>query len=403
MKTKVRMFIYLLISITIISSGCYVYTNPYDPLAEPSLINIDSVTVQCEDVENESWEHSLIFNFADVAVEVDEYVEYYVVASPTHDGFIYHDKYWVSNQGESKVETGGSEKDWFIWSDIFFRVGYRIDKLDNWSSRIIWSEIFHYPMDPYNPMDGGITLSTGPRLDWTDDDFATGYEIDYAKTLSGLDGLADTSTNTSDSAVWSGISLAVDDTVYWRYRVSGRNDDETVHHLWGHTATFTVKADPVVGDKYAGGYVFYLDGGGNGMIVTDQLVAEEVRWGAVGNDIAGDDNLIAPELTGIGDGQANTSAIDSALGADAVASRTCTDLIYRGFSDWYLPSLDELEEVESITSFIGYFRHSSSTGEGIWTSSEYDADNAYVGHDDGNFARYKQGLHNVLAVRDFTY
>ena len=298
--------------------------------------------------------------------------------------------------------AGWEGGEWLSWPELYFRIGYRI----NWSEPV-WSDIFHYPLSCNNPIDGGISLSAGPVLDWADAEGATAYDIDYAKTEEGLDGIVDTATSNSDSSYWEGLGIAVDDTIYWRYRAEERNDD-AVTELWSRIFSFTVKLIPEIGDLYAGGYIFYLDSG-NGLILTDEKIAEEVRWGPAGTDIAGDDDTAAPELTAIGSGQADTTAIITALGENGgefYPARICDDLDYRGFTDWYLPSKDELDEICSALRSIDWkiFPVSGvNSGRGAWSSSEYDADNAYVRHAEDAYVRYKYGLHDVWAVRSFSY
>lgn len=394
MNRLLKILTVLLISIVVISSGCYIYTNPFDPLAVKSELDLNSVTVTHFEASGDE-EETIIIDWADV----EDVTEYIIIASTSEDVFLSNDYNRGSEESAFDVATDWRARDWLNWNDLYFRIGYKIVNQNS----ISWSELFHYPMDPYNPMNEGITLTTSPQLDWASNENVTGYEVDYAKTPNGLDGIADVITNTSDTSVWTGMNLAVDDTVYWSYRVSGRNDEESVHHLWGRPFSFTVKSAPAVRDKYAGGNVFYLDGVGTGLVITDQLIAEEVRWGPVGTDITGDNDAVAPELTGIGDGDDNTVAIYTALGGNAGVAKTCDDLVYRGFYDWYLPSRDELEEADVIIDDEQFWGQVGS-GPGIWTSSEYDADNVYVVHRyQSYYSRYKQGLHNVLAVRNFSY
>jgi hypothetical protein len=49
----------------------------------------------------------------------------------------------------------------------------------------------------------------------------------------------------------------------------------------------------------------------------------------------------APELDGIGAGQANTTAIVTALGYNGSTDYSATladDLVHEGYTDWFLPS-----------------------------------------------------------------
>ncbi|MCK9422815.1 MAG: DUF1566 domain-containing protein [Bacteroidales bacterium] len=53
--------------------------------------------------------------------------------------------------------------------------------------------------------------------------------------------------------------------------------------------------------------------------------------------------------------------------------RFCNDLLLNGYSDWFLPSLDELELMFQRKTIIGGFVDAF-----YWSSSEYDADHAWL-------------------------
>jgi hypothetical protein len=82
-----------------------------------------------------------------------------------------------------------------------------------------------------------------------------------------------------------------------------------------------------------------------------------------------------------------------------IAARLCGDLVQGGFSDWYLPSKDELNTLYTNQVAIGGFDVAY-----YWSSSEDDSDFAwgqYFG--DGNQGLYFKGNppNNVRAVRSF--
>jgi hypothetical protein len=49
--------------------------------------------------------------------------------------------------------------------------------------------------------------------------------------------------------------------------------------------------------------------------------------------------------TALGTGQANTTAIVNSQGTRSYAASLCDDLVLGGYSDWYLPSKDELNKL----------------------------------------------------------
>jgi hypothetical protein len=126
-----------------------------------------------------------------------------------------------------------------------------------------------------------------------------------------------------------------------------------------------------------------------------------VEWGGDGTDINGDDSTVAPELDGIGDGQANTTAILNALddnGGTDYPAKLADDLVHNGYTDWFLPSKDELNQMYLQRVVIGGF-----ASAGYWSSSEGDADVAWFQNfGNGYQAGYSKNFgHRVRAVRAF--
>ena len=162
----------------------------------------------------------------------------------------------------------------------------------------------------------------------------------------------------------------------------------------GKTAkTYTIKVTRFVaiGDSYQGGKVAYIDGTGiHGLIAAtaDQVSSE---WGCYGTAISGADG------TAIGTGNQNTIDIMAGCATAGIAARICGDLVEGGYSDWYLPSKDELNQLYINKTAIGGFRTSY-----YWSSSEYGAYHAWL----QGFANY-QGIYSkfypyyVRAVRAF--
>jgi hypothetical protein len=147
-----------------------------------------------------------------------------------------------------------------------------------------------------------------------------------------------------------------------------------------------------VGDSYAGGIIFYLDGTGqHGLIsaTTDQNTG--AQWGCYGTTIGG-------TSTAFGTGQANTTAIVNGCLTVGIAARICNDLVLNGFSDWFLPSRDELNTMYMQKTVIGGFANAY-----YWSSSEDDNDLAifqYFYNGTQN-ATNKDYTNHVRAVRAF--
>ncbi|MDG1735285.1 MAG: DUF1566 domain-containing protein [Crocinitomicaceae bacterium] len=124
-----------------------------------------------------------------------------------------------------------------------------------------------------------------------------------------------------------------------------------------------------IGDTYQGGIVFWLDGNGGGLIAapTDQAIG--VEWGCYGNAIAGADG------TAIGTGAQNTIDIETGCTSSGIAADLCANLTLGGYSDWFLPSKDELTQMyfnlhqQGLGGFSDFY---------YWSSSEAASNNAWV-------------------------
>lgn len=153
-------------------------------------------------------------------------------------------------------------------------------------------------------------------------------------------------------------------------RVYATNANGTVY---GNEQSF-ISGSLVVGDSYGGGKVAYvLQPGDAGFVIgeshgliaapTDQGTA---TWGCHGS-------LIGGTSTVLGAGSNNTSAIVSACNTTGIAADICTNLILNGYSDWYLPSKDELNKLYINRAMIGGFINAS-----YWSSSEVNNNEAWL-------------------------
>ncbi len=104
-----------------------------------------------------------------------------------------------------------------------------------------------------------------------------------------------------------------------------------------------------IGMKAFGGVIFYLDKTKkHGLVVSTENVGGSwmtYPWGCYGLSI------LDAEGIDVGTGRLNTNAIVSACDEEGTAAHACTNYQYEGFSDWFLPSLEELE---LIAENLGY-------------------------------------------------
>lgn len=116
------------------------------------------------------------------------------------------------------------------------------------------------------------------------------------------------------------------------------------------------------------------------------------------------DGYISTE-TGIGTGRANTIRIIRDLGANAPAAYACTNYRNGGFSDWFLPSKDELNELYKMRS---YFNFPDTDDNWYWSSSQSDSDeyaawaqNLLDGDGEQSYHTKNTSLYRVRPIRAF--
>ena len=128
------------------------------------------------------------------------------------------------------------------------------------------------------------------------------------------------------------------------------------------------EAEIAIGANFEGGIIFYMDNTGeHGLVAApkDQgyQYFTEYQWGCVTNAISGANGSL------IGTGNQNTIDIINGCPETNTAAYICSNLELNGYSDWYLPSKDELNLLYNNLKIknLGSFRSTAP----IFT--EYDA------------------------------
>lgn len=111
----------------------------------------------------------------------------------------------------------------------------------------------------------------------------------------------------------------------------------------------------------------YVAGQVHGLIATLNDQAANVEWGCYGINIPG------AAGTALGTGNQNTMDITSGCASSNIAARICNNLVSGGYSDWYLPSKDELNKLYLNKDAIGGF-----IGVDYWSSSEVNSDDVWL-------------------------
>jgi hypothetical protein len=122
---------------------------------------------------------------------------------------------------------------------------------------------------------------------------------------------------------------------------------------------------PYVGQSWAGGVIFYIDGtGAHGLAVAPSDYGG-APWGCAGTSIS--------TSAAFGAGPSNTAAIVAGCAQAGIAARVADDLVLNGYSDWFMPSKDELTLMVTNLGAVGY---PGLTATAYLSSTELDANTA---------------------------
>lgn len=192
----------------------------------------------------------------------------------------------------------------------------------------------------------------------------------------------------------------------------GTNGEAQIYNgtAWVNLVGGVAAAVPTqVGDLRDGGIVFYvastpIDLNGDGTLNIGLIAAaadlSNAQWGCEGTSISGADG------TAIGTGNQNTIDIIAGCSTAGIAARLSAELTLNGYTDWFLPSKDELNlmyqnigpgnalELGNIGSFASAF---------YWSSTENDNYNAWrqIFSNGYQVANWKSNTIRVRAVRAF--
>ena len=166
------------------------------------------------------------------------------------------------------------------------------------------------------------------------------------------------------------------------------------------SASNSVTRAIAIGDTYQGGIVFYVDGSGGGLIAAPSDQSFGAAWGCAGTLITGADG------TAIGTGSQNTSDIVNGCSTSGIAAKICADYTDGTYTDWFLPSKDELSLMyDNIGkgNALGLGNIGNFSDNYYWSSTEYGSSRAWEQNFDygAQYRDPKDVARNVRAVRAF--
>lgn len=176
--------------------------------------------------------------------------------------------------------------------------------------------------------------------------------------------------------------------------------------------TYSVSANAFValndlnelGEFKHGGVIFWIDPSSNNSagLVCALDNQTSAPWGCVGISTGATD-------TAIGTGEANTATVLAAGCATGSAVEYVSNLNLNGYNDWFLPSLDEFNEVSINYQDYIWPTIQANGGSALfstnWTSTEVNGNNAYVaylGSSNSTAIGKSVTVFSILPIRSFT-
>ena len=201
--------------------------------------------------------------------------------------------------------------------------------------------------------------------------------------------------------------LTVADTMLFDYETNPTVTATIAVDNSGNTQTLTATIDLTdlheVGEYKFGGVIFWIDPASNNSsgLVCALTNLNVSSWGCAGV-------LTGATGVGIGTGETNTATIISTACVPS-AAETISNLNWNGYNDWFLPSVDEFNEIA--VNYDNYIWPTIQANGGnalvgtVWTSTEVNANDTYIAFLGGNapiaFPKNVANIH-VLPVRSWT-
>ena len=156
-----------------------------------------------------------------------------------------------------------------------------------------------------------------------------------------------------------------------------------------------------IGQTYQGGIIFYLDASGcHGLISAPTNQSTSAQWY---NGSYMDTRAYG---SGLFEGKYNTVLINFSQGGATSAAAICGNLSLGGYTDWYLPSIEELNKMyQNIGqgNALGLGNVGGFAFDYYWSSTEFDFNYAWLQdfYDGNQYNFIKYSTYYVRAIRAF--
>jgi len=144
-----------------------------------------------------------------------------------------------------------------------------------------------------------------------------------------------------------------------------------------------ISYDSIIGKNYQGGILFFIDTlqihPFQGLVCAELDLDDHSPWGCIDLFLGGTSQLL-------GDGQANTDIIVNFNCPESYINpaEQCNDAIINNYDDWYLPSIDELKELDVSIGFAAtgsnYNKANFVSGAYHWSSTEQSTASSWAAY-----------------------